>query len=92
MEIRFIRSATVTVTYENIKILVDPILADGGTEPPISFSNQIKNPTIQLPLDKNQLIKDVSAVLLTHYHEDHFDAEAERILPKKHFNLLSTRR
>jgi len=82
MEIQFIRQATVAVAHKNIKILIDPILADEGTESPIEFSNKKKNPTIQLPIDKNQLIKDVDAVLLTHYHPDHFDLEAERILPK----------
>lgn len=82
MEIQFIRSATVTVTYKNIKILVDPILADVGTESPMPFSNQNKNPKIPLPIEKNLLIKHINAVLLTHYHTDHFDLEAERILPK----------
>src|SRR5688500_7828642 len=73
--IQFIRNATVTVNYQNIKILIDPILADQGTEPPIPFSNLNKNPTIKLPMDKKELIKDVDAVLLTHYHSDHFDME-----------------
>ena len=82
MEIQFIRSATVTITYKNTKILVDPLLGDKSSEEPIKYSNNKKIPTIQLPIDKNQLIKDVDAVLLTHYHPDHFDLEAERILPK----------
>lgn len=82
VEIQHIRNATAVIAYKNVKILVDPILADEGTQPPISFSNQIKNPTIQLPVDKFELIKSINAVLLTHYHEDHFDREAERILPK----------
>lgn len=84
LKIHHIRNATVTVTYpkKDITILVDPILAGKGTQPPISFSNEIKNPTSELPIDKNELIKGISAVLLTHYHEDHFDREAERMLPK----------
>lgn len=84
VEVRHIRNATVTVTYQkkDITILVDPILADKGTQPPISFSNEIKNPTSELPIDKHELIRGSSAVLLTHYHEDHFDREAEKMLSK----------
>ncbi|WP_394848486.1 MBL fold metallo-hydrolase [Pendulispora brunnea] len=87
LEIRHIRSATVLLTSkkagrDDIRILVDPILADQGTEPPIEYSNDLPNPRIALPIDKNQLVKSVHAILLTHYHSDHFDGEAERILPK----------
>ena len=85
--VRLIRSATVLVTYKNaardsVNILVDPILADEGTEPPIEYSNGLPNPRIQLPIDKYELLKGIQAVLLTHYHSDHFDGEAERIVPK----------
>lgn len=82
IEIRLIRSATVVVKFKNIKILVDPLLGDKDSEEPIKYSNNKKIPEIQLPIDKYQLIKDVDAVLLTHYHPDHFDLEAERILQK----------
>lgn len=81
-KIQFIRNATVKISFQHTKVLIDPILADEGTEAPIPFSNTIKNPTIDLPFDKYDVIKDVNAILLTHYHADHFDAEAERILPK----------
>ena len=84
---QFIRSATVLVTYrksnhEVVKILVDPILADEGTEPPIDYSNGIKIPMMALPMPKERLIAGLNAVLLTHDHPDHFDREAERVLPK----------
>ncbi|WP_394825974.1 MBL fold metallo-hydrolase [Pendulispora albinea] len=86
-EVQLIRSATVAIHYRsagrrNIKILVDPILGDPNTEPAIDYSNGIKIPMIPLLIDKRQLIADIDAVLLTHYHPDHFDGEAERILPK----------
>jgi L-ascorbate metabolism protein UlaG (beta-lactamase superfamily) len=80
--LQHIRSATVKLSYNNIKILIDPILADKGTEAPIFYSNNIKNPTSALPFNKTEVIKDVNAILLTHYHSDHFDGEAERFLPK----------
>lgn len=84
LKIQHIRNATVKITYQknDIIILFDPILAEKGTQPPISFSNEIKNPTNELPIDKHELIKGFSAVLLTHYHEDHFDHEAEKLIPK----------
>ncbi|AKV04410.1 putative exported protein [Labilithrix luteola] len=87
VEIQFIRSATVAIKYKNldrksVTILVDPILADKGTEPPIDFSNTNKNPTIELPVDKKQLLESADAILITHYHPDHFDLEAERIVPR----------
>ncbi|MEN7547628.1 MBL fold metallo-hydrolase [Rapidithrix thailandica] len=81
--IQLIRNATVVVELNNQKLLVDPILADKGTEPPIPFSNQLKNPTISLPVDKMTLVRHTDAVLLTHYHPDHFDQGAEKIIPKE---------
>ena len=37
---------------------------------------------IPLPVDKNELMAGVDAVLLTHFHFDHFDKAAEELLPK----------
>jgi len=83
MKIQFIRHATLLITVENKKILVDPMLGDIGTESPYPLTaNRVKNPLIPLPVEKNSLIKNVDAVLLTHYHPDHFDREAENILAK----------
>lgn len=45
MEIQFIRSATVTITYKNTKILLDPLLSDKSSEEPIKYSNNKKIPT-----------------------------------------------
>jgi len=82
-KIQLIRHATVVISTENKKILVDPMLGDVGTEfaYPLT-SNRVKNPLIPLSVEKNELIRDIDAVLLTHYHPDHFDKEAEKILPK----------
>ncbi len=82
MTIQLIRSATVKVAASNKHILVDPILADKGTEPPIPFANDKKIPGIDLPFSRDLVLKDVDAVLLTHYHPDHFDEAAEKMLPK----------
>ncbi|OHD07948.1 MAG: hypothetical protein A2086_01480 [Spirochaetes bacterium GWD1_27_9] len=83
MKIQFIRHATFILILNNKKILVDPMLSDVGVLPPIPLTfNRIKNPMIPLPVERNNLIKDVDAILLTHYHFDHFDKAAENILPK----------
>ena len=83
MKIQFIRHATALIVMENKKILVDPMLGDIGTESPYPLTaNRVKNPMIPLPVEKDSLLKDIDAVLITHYHPDHFDREAENTLPK----------
>ncbi len=82
-----LRSATVVVSHETAggarrRLLIDPVLADLGTEAPIPYSNALNNPRIALPIDKRQVLASVDAVLITHAHSDHFDQEAERILPR----------
>jgi L-ascorbate metabolism protein UlaG (beta-lactamase superfamily) len=85
--VQLVRSATVVVSHEipggaRRRLLIDPVLADPGTEAPIAYSNTLNNPRIALPIDKRQLLAGVDAVLITHAHPDHFDQEAERILPR----------
>jgi hypothetical protein len=87
MEVQLLRSATVVVSHEiaggtRRRLLIDPVLADPGTEAPIPYSNALNNPRVALPVDKRQVLASVDAVLITHAHSDHFDQEAERILPK----------
>ena len=87
MTVQLVRSATVLVRYQDeggddVRLLVDPLLGDEGTEPPIDYSNGIKIPMIPLPMERRQLLAGVDAVLLTHDHPDHFDVEAEKVLPK----------
>ncbi len=54
----------------------------GEMRPVPSRANRKRNPLIPLPVAINNLIKDTDAVLLTHYHFDHFDKTALKILPK----------
>ena len=82
MKIQLIRNATIIVTFDDIKILIDPILSDVEVSPPMPFSNNNKNPLIPLPMDKDKILENTDAVLLTHYHSDHFDLGAEEFLPK----------
>jgi L-ascorbate metabolism protein UlaG (beta-lactamase superfamily) len=83
MKIQFIRHATFVLTVNNKKIVVDPMLSNPGALPPIPLTpNRVRNPLIPLPVDVNELISGADAVLLTHYHFDHFDSAAEKLLPK----------
>ncbi|MGN7824233.1 MBL fold metallo-hydrolase [Chitinophaga sp. 22536] len=82
LQIQLIRQATVKITMHQQHLLIDPVLADEGTEPPIFFSNERKNPTIGLPFHRDSVLKNVDAILLTHYHPDHFDMAAEKYVPK----------
>jgi L-ascorbate metabolism protein UlaG (beta-lactamase superfamily) len=83
LKIHFIRHATFIIDTGNKKILVDPMLSDEGSLPPIpSTPRKRKNPLIPLPVEKGSLLKGIDAVLVTHYHFDHFDKAAKHMLPK----------
>lgn len=86
MKINQIRNATLVVEYAGKKILVDPMLADKGTLPafiPSKTWSFKKNPLNDLPISKEEIIKDVDFVFLSHLHYDHWDKEAVAVLPKE---------
>lgn len=78
--IRLIRNATLILQYAGKKILVDPLLGAKGAYNP--FAGGERNPTVDLPLPVNDIIRDVDLVLVTHTHSDHFDSVAKEVLPK----------
>ncbi|MBK0010253.1 MBL fold metallo-hydrolase [Bacillus sp. S35] len=84
MKINQIRNATIVVEYANKKFLIDPMLAEKGTYPPFPNSprQDQNNPLVSLPTSVENIIEDIDAVIVTHLHLDHFDEEAQRILPK----------
>lgn len=79
---QLIRNATVKLTVNNKTILIDPMLGAKGENNPIPFSNEIRNPTANLPTRVEDVIKNIDAVLLTHNHPDHLDSTAINMLPK----------
>jgi len=84
MEIRLVRHATLLITIHGRRILVDPMLADPGTAPPVANSpNQRPNPLVPLPLPAHETVAGVEAVLVTHTHRDHWDDAAAAALPKE---------
>jgi L-ascorbate metabolism protein UlaG (beta-lactamase superfamily) len=83
MRLRLIRHATLWVEYGGHKLLVDPMLSEVGTQPPIDNSpNQRANPLVPLPVPAKELLEGVQGVLVTHIHRDHWDAAAAELIPK----------
>ncbi len=86
MKIHQIRNATLIVEYAGKKILVDPMLSDKGKLPAFIPSKKWsfkRNPLYDLPISKEEIIKDVDFVFVSHLHIDHWDKEAENVLPKE---------
>jgi L-ascorbate metabolism protein UlaG (beta-lactamase superfamily) len=83
MRITLVRSATLVLELQGRRILVDPMLDDVGTRPPIEGTrNQVPNPTAPLPCPAEEVVRGLDAVLVTHRHRDHLDGTAEAILPR----------
>ena len=87
MKIQLLRHATLVLSFNTSKIMVDPMLSPAGTMDPITQTpNQQRNPTVELLIDSRelvQLIDTLDAVLVTHTHMDHWDQMAVELLPKE---------
>lgn len=76
--LRLLRHATLLVRYGGATVLVDPMLADEGSTPPIENSpNEKRNPLVPLPTAD---LAGIDAVMVTHTHRDHFDEAAMEAL------------
>ena len=83
MRITLIRSATVVLELAGRRILVDPMLDPAGARPPIeSTANPVRNPTVELPIAAEEVVRGLDGVLVTHRHKDHLDETAARLLPR----------
>lgn len=82
MKIQLLRSATLLITINNKKLLVDPMLSKAGEMSSIDNSpNSYRNPLVELVAPMN-FLQEIDAILLTHTHRDHFDDAAKIQLPK----------
>jgi len=83
MEIQLIRHATLRVRFDDLTLLVDPMLGDKGSMEAIANSaNPQPNPLVALPMPVAEILKGVDAVLVTHIHRDHWDAAATELIPR----------
>jgi L-ascorbate metabolism protein UlaG (beta-lactamase superfamily) len=83
MKIQLVRHATLRVELGGKTLLVDPMLAEVASTPPIQNGpDDRKNPLVALPFGIAEVMKGIDAVLVTHTHRDHWDAGAEREIPK----------
>jgi L-ascorbate metabolism protein UlaG (beta-lactamase superfamily) len=75
--IRLLRHATLQLELGGTTLLVDPMLAEAGSVPPIPNSpNDRRNPLVELP----DTPLDHDALLVTHLHRDHLDDAARERL------------
>jgi len=83
MRITLVRNATLVLELGNRRLVVDPMLDDAGTRPPIEGTrNPIANPTVPLPFPAEEVVRGLDAIIVTHRHRDHLDGTAERLLPR----------
>ena len=76
-DLRLLRHATLTLEFGGTTLLVDPMLGEAGSMPPIpNTPNDRRNPLVDLP--EVDLAHD--ALLVTHLHRDHLDDAAKERL------------
>lgn len=87
MQIHMLRHATLVIQIGELRILFDPMLSPAGAMPPVANASvQLPIPIVELPIEKYELrymLDHVDAVLVSHTHRDHWDAQAVELLPKE---------
>ncbi len=83
MKIQQIRNATLVISYADTKFLIDPWLMpkdymDGFDT---AVNPDVRQPRVALPISIEEIV-DVDAVVLTHFHPDHWDEFAAKALNK----------
>ena len=83
MKIHQIRNATIIVTYNDKRFLIDPWLMPKDFMPGFegAMNSEVRQPRVDLPISVDKIV-DVDAVILTHFHPDHFDEFAVKALDK----------
>ncbi len=84
-DVRFIhiRHATSILMINNNNYLIDPMLSEKESLPPILLtSTKLNNPRVVLPYSIDNIVSKTDFLLLTHLHFDHFDKKAIETIPK----------
>jgi L-ascorbate metabolism protein UlaG (beta-lactamase superfamily) len=80
--VRLIRNATLVLETSIGRMLVDPMLRDAGTSPPVENTpNPRPNPLVELPIPADEVVAAVDLCIVTHLHRDHFDDLLPRDVP-----------
>lgn len=79
-----VRNATGKLAYNDTVFLIDPMLAEKGRYEGFagSFNSEVRNPKMDLPESKEDVLKDVDALIVTHTHLDHWDEVAQQFINK----------
>ena len=80
MKLRLIRNATLRLEYAGHQLLIDPDLAPQHAR--ASFTGKSPNPMVPLPCSLEEILEGVKLLLVSHLHQDHFDAVAAAVVPK----------
>jgi L-ascorbate metabolism protein UlaG (beta-lactamase superfamily) len=80
MRLRLLRNATQRLRYAGHEILLDPYFAPKHSRP--SFAGRSPNPLVDLPCPPEEIMAGAELLIVSHLHSDHFDPEAQRLLPK----------
>lgn len=84
MQIQQIRNATMVLSYGGKRFLIDPMFAPKNSYAPIEIgpNPDLNWPTCDLPMEPAEIIKGLDVIIMTHYHNDHFDQAAADTLRK----------
>jgi L-ascorbate metabolism protein UlaG (beta-lactamase superfamily) len=80
MRLRLLRNATQRLHYAGRELLLDPYFAPKHSRP--SFAGRSPNPLVDLPCPPEEILAGAELVIVSHLHSDHYDPEAQRLLPK----------
>ena len=80
MRLRLLRNATQRLRYARRELLLDPYFAPKHSRP--SFTGRSPNPLVDLPCSPEEIMDGAELLIVSHLHSDHFDPEAQRLLPK----------
>ena len=79
-----VRNATGKLAYNDTVFLIDPMLAEKGRYEGFagSFNSEVRNPKMDLPESKEDVLKNVDALIVTHTHLDHWEEVAQQFINK----------
>lgn len=80
MELQLLRNATLKLVYAGRTLLIDPDFGPRHSRP--SFTSRSPNPMVELPASIKAILHGVELVIVSHLHQDHFDAVAKASVPK----------